>query len=87
LTYRDLDGENWPAGGGPADHPVIRNLFDEQRHDPPPQLSEEEHLDRHVNPGDVHQVVDADSTQTLALLDAKGGRNLVIQGPPGTGKS
>ncbi len=87
LMYRDLDGENWPVGGGPADHPVIRNLFDEQRHEPPPQLSEEEHLDRHVHPADVHQVVDADSTQTLALLDVKGGRNLVIQGPPGTGKS
>ena len=31
--------------------------------------------------------MDADSTQTLALLDAKSGRSLVIQGPPGTGKS
>ncbi len=31
--------------------------------------------------------MDADSTQTLAILDVSQGRNLVIQGPPGTGKS
>ena len=31
--------------------------------------------------------MDADSSQTLALLDVKSGRDLVVQGPPGTGKS
>ena len=35
----------------------------------------------------LHQVVDADTSQTLAVIDAIDGRNLVIQGPPGTGKS
>ena len=87
LMYRDLDQGNWPRGRGPADHPVIQTLFDENSHEPPSQLPEDEHLDKHVNPADVHQVVDADSSQTLALLDVKGGRSLVIQGPPGTGKS
>ena len=33
------------------------------------------------------QVVDADSTQTVAILDALDGKNMVVQGPPGTGKS
>ncbi len=88
LMYRDLDEENWPEGRGPSDHPVIRTLFDENsRGSEPPQLAEDEHLDKHMNPADVHQVMDADSTQSLALLDAKSGRSLVIQGPPGTGKS
>jgi very-short-patch-repair endonuclease len=87
LMYRDLDEGNWPRGRGPADHPVIRTLFDDNSHESPSQLPEDEHLDMHVNPADVHQVVDADSSQTLALLDVKGGRSLVIQGPPGTGKS
>jgi very-short-patch-repair endonuclease len=32
-------------------------------------------------------VLDADSTQCLAILDVSSGRNMVIQGPPGTGKS
>ena len=38
-------------------------------------------------PQEVHHVVDADSSQVLALLDVNQGRNLVVQGPPGTGKS
>src|SRR5690606_8542922 len=32
-------------------------------------------------------VMDADSSQLLALLAVNEGRNMVIQGPPGTGKS
>ncbi len=87
LMYRDLDGESWPEGCGPSDHPIIRALFDEASHEESERLPEDEHLDRHLDPAKIHQVVDADSSQTLALLDVKGGRNLVIQGPPGTGKS
>src|SRR5215208_6863909 len=88
LMYRDLDDENWPGGRGPADHPVIQTLFDDENPPEwPPLLAEDEHLDDHINLADVHQVVDTDSSQTLALLDAKSGRSLVIQGPPGTGKS
>ena len=87
LMYRDLDKENWPWGGGPSDHPIIRSLFSEDPLEAPTQLPEDELLDRHLDPADVHQVMDADSSQTLALLDVKGGRNLVVQGPPGTGKS
>ena len=32
-------------------------------------------------------VLDADSSQAVAVEEIKRGRNLVIQGPPGTGKS
>jgi hypothetical protein len=87
LMYRDLDEESWPEGHQLSNHPVIRTLLDENSHERPPQLLEDEHLDEHVHPADVHQVVDADSSQTLALLDAKSVRSLVIQGPPGIGKS
>ncbi|CAA9299176.1 MAG: DNA helicase related protein, partial [uncultured Chloroflexia bacterium] len=87
LMYRDLDEENWPEGQGPSDHPVIWTLFDENSYERPNQLSEDEHLDTHLDLTEVRQVVDADSSQTLAILDVKSGRNLVIQGPPGTGKS
>lgn len=87
LMYRDLDEENWPEGLRPSDHPVIQTLFDEDSYEKPAQLSEDEHLDKHLHPADVNQVVDADSSQALALLDVKSGRSLVIQGPPGTGKS
>ena len=35
----------------------------------------------------MFHVLDADSSQALAIHDAARGRNMVIQGPPGTGKS
>ena len=36
---------------------------------------------------DLHNVVDADSSQAEAIEFAKQGRSFVLQGPPGTGKS
>lgn len=36
---------------------------------------------------DLHTVIDADSSQTEAILMAKQGKSFVLQGPPGTGKS
>jgi hypothetical protein len=38
-------------------------------------------------PDDVHEVLDADSTQLIAIRKALEGSHLVIEGPPGTGKS
>lgn len=35
----------------------------------------------------LHNVVDADSSQMMAILRAKNGESFVLQGPPGTGKS
>ena len=35
----------------------------------------------------LHNVVDADSSQMSAILEAKKGHSFVLQGPPGTGKS
>ena len=36
---------------------------------------------------DLHNVVDADSSQIEAIVMAKSGKSFVLQGPPGTGKS
>ena len=35
----------------------------------------------------LHNVVDADSSQMMAIMQAKLGKSFVLQGPPGTGKS
>ena len=88
LIYKDLDPETWPEGSQPADHPLVRQLFgsDGFTHGPP-DIGEDEHIDDDQGAVGLHPVVDADSSQTLAVLDAVNGRNLVIQGPPGTGKS
>ena len=88
LIYKDLDPAAWPAGRAPATHPVVKSLFGgdgfDEREAP---IGDDERIDDHLDIANTHQVVDADSSQTLALIDAKNGRNLVIQGPPGTGKS
>ena len=87
LMYRDLDAENWPSGSGPLGSEIIRALFRDGFSEPEPEISEDDYLDDHLKPQDTHHVVDADSSQSLAIHDANSGRNLVIQGPPGTGKS
>lgn len=86
LMFNDLDPSVWPDDNQPCDHPLLGRLlgsgFDES-----PFVSESVHLDSVIQPGDIHFVRDADSSQTVAILEAREGRNLVIQGPPGTGKS
>ncbi len=82
--YRDLDDATWPPGQGPSSHPLLRALLGDGFHEPP--LPDEDD----PVPADavaVRTVLDADGTQTQALRDIAGGRNLVVQGPPGTGKS
>ena len=47
----------------------------------------EKDLDHRIHIADVHQILDADSSQQLAIEAAKAGQSFVLQGPPGTGKS
>lgn len=86
LMYRDLDDELWPEENKLSEHPVVSSLLGDTLLEAP-QIAEGEHVDEHLEPEEALQVVDADSSQALALLDIKNGCNLVIQGPPGTGKS
>ncbi len=89
LMYRDLDPDTWPdgTGYGPRESGIIRALFGGGFSEPDPEIGEGDRLDDHLSPEDIHHVVDADSSQALAIFDVNQGRNLVIQGPPGTGKS
>src|SRR5262249_25450357 len=87
LMYLDLDQESWPAEARPGDHPILQALLGEGFHEPPAEVGDDEPIDPHLDPEDARQVLDADGSQVLALIDANRGRNLVIQGPPGTGKS
>ena len=87
LMYRDLDPANWPAGHGPADHAIIRALFEGGRVEE--SMTAAEHpIDRLDDAGKLPPVVlDADSSQHSAIVDVMQGKSLVIEGPPGTGKS
>lgn len=87
LMYMDLDEQSWPEEARPGEHPVLKALLGDGFQEAATEVGEDEPIDSFFQPREVRQVVDADSTQMLALLDADRGRNLVIQGPPGTGKS
>ena len=87
LMYNDLDPDNWSNENRPDKHPIIDSLLGEGFNEPDSIVSREDNIDDHLDPKDIFQVVDADSSQIQAIIDINQGRNLVIQGPPGTGKS
>jgi very-short-patch-repair endonuclease len=93
MLYRDLDPAIWPATATGTStllgHPAIAALLGVEAGfpDAAPSVGETAFLDTESPAAELHQVLDADSSQLLALLAVHEGRNLVVQGPPGTGKS
>ncbi len=93
MLYRDLDPALWPATAEGTSsllaHPAIGALLGAETGfpDAAPSVGEGAFLDTESPAAELHQVLDADSSQLLALLAVQEGRNLVVQGPPGTGKS
>lgn len=87
MIYHDLDSSKWPEDNKPFDHPILLSLFGGGFNEPKPTATEEHHLDKETKAHELFHVVDADSSQVLAMLAVHEGRNMVIQGPPGTGKS
>ena len=87
LMYRDLDTTNWP-GDSLSEHSVLQSVLTSGFEEPRSSIDDNTaSIDEHLNAAGTHHVVDADSSQALAIHDVSQGRNLVIQGPPGTGKS
>ncbi len=87
LMYEDLDADNWPEDEKPGEHPVVRRLLRDGFEPPASRIGDDEPLDQYLPAELTHHVVDADSSQTRAILDVNSGLNLILQGPPGTGKS
>lgn len=87
LMYRDLAPDTWPGKQALAEQPLIRSLLRDGFPTPPTSVPDDAHIDSVLSTDSLLHIVDADSSQTLAVHDASEGRNLVIQGPPGTGKS
>ena len=87
LMYRDLDPENWPADAGLDLHALIGGLLQDGFQAPEPIVSDDGNIDAVIQPVAMNHVVDADSSQSVAIEEVARGRHLVIKGPPGTGKS
>jgi len=87
LMYRDLDPDAWPDRHKIEEHPLVVGLLGDGFRSEIPAFPPDANLDAILDPADSVHVVDADSSQALAIEEVRRGRNLVIQGPPGTGKS
>ncbi len=87
LMYRDLDAATWPEFIKLDNHPLIMGLMRDGFPAVEGMISEDAQVDEYLTPAQMLHVVDADSSQTLAIEEVRRDRNLVIQGPPGTGKS
>ncbi len=70
------------------ENPIIAQLLGQGTSDPVSTLSIKEGECDLKNPLiELHNIVDADSSQIEAIEMAKAGKSFVLQGPPGTGKS
>ena len=88
MMWRDLDANSWP-NGSLLDHGLLNVLLGDSSSfaNEPPIVEADEPIDQRIDISKCVHVVDADSSQTVVIEEARGGRNLVVQGPPGTGKS
>ena len=82
LMYRDLDDGAWPDEPGIEENEIIRALFGDGFSESASTIPSNALIDDHLSHQNIYHVLDADSSQALAIHDANGGRNLVIQGPP-----
>ena len=87
LMYCDLDVTNWPDNTL-SEHQILDSVLVNGFQEPDSSIEDSvSNVDQHLTPENTYHVVNADSSQALAIHDVSEGRNLVIQGPPGTGKS
>lgn len=87
MIYHDLDNNKWPDESRPTDNRILQSLFRDGFQDMQPTAGDDVFIDHDTKAHELYQVVDADSSQILAMLAVHDGKNLVVQGPPGTGKS
>lgn len=90
LMYNDLDPENWPDHCKITKHKNIQKILvgsETDFHREGRIYGEEYDIDENSKAKEIPLILDADSSQHSALIDAISGNDLVIEGPPGTGKS
>lgn len=87
LMYRDLDASTWPPEKRLDQQALIASALQHGFEACVQIFPEDADVDELIPVVSQRHVVDADSSQSLAIEAVRRGENLVIQGPPGTGKS
>ena len=87
FMYRDLDPKNWPSNSL-INHEIIARLLGGKESSGDSFHAKAPDIDKLTLDKKVPSIIlDADSSQHSAIVDALSGKSFVIQGPPGTGKS
>jgi len=79
LMFNDLDSKNWSDDSKPENNYILRGLLHDGFEKVASELDTEMEIDEQISPNDIHHVVDADSSQTMAIFEVIKGGNLVIQ--------
>lgn len=92
VMYHDLDPKRWPGDGGLEKHDIISSLIAGEKETNASTANDDAPIydidtDPEVEKNAPILIMEADSSQHSAIVDALKGNNLVIKGPPGTGKS
>lgn len=87
LMHRDLDPETWPEGSPLHSHGLVANLMGDGFPMPDSTIDPNANLDQLVPVERLSYVIDADSSQSIAVEEVRRDQSIIIQGPPGTGKS
>jgi Protein of unknown function (DUF4011) len=84
LMYRDLDPATWPTPDAFLNHGILQALLaDDGFQASSSNYRDDCSLDEQLQNREILHVVDSDSSQTIAVLDALDSHDMVIQGPPG----
>jgi hypothetical protein len=87
LMYKDLELDKWPENSTAHNNEIISALLGDGFVEPSDATGTDDEDRIVLEETSIHQVVDADSSQSAAIAAVQSGKNIVIQGPPGTGKS
>lgn len=90
FMYKDLDPDKWPDTNKINAHPKIMDILigkEDSGSSTQTNYNEEYTIDNNPVAEGIPLILDADSSQHSAIIDAIEGHDLVIEGPPGTGKS
>lgn len=69
------------------DHPLIQQISGISTPSAGEGYVDEDNVDRLIQPEQYFHILEADSSQEIAIQSAIKGQSFVLQGPPGTGKS
>jgi superfamily I DNA and/or RNA helicase len=87
LIYNDLDPVNWKEALEGNHKNVLNDIFVNNIYQEVSNIDDDKIIDNTREIDNINNILDADSSQLLAISKVSRGNSIIIQGPPGTGKS